>query len=337
MPRPLVALATFGIAFAAALAAWNAILGTAVGKTPGYRKDAALGRVLGPGTLVQSEEGFARTRINSLGMRGPEVGPKVAGRTRILCLGDSFTAGLQVADGQTFVDRLRALCGDGYEFVNGGRDGVGPAALLAGASFYRQRLDPDLVVFELSANNLKSQIADPNAEFRVVREGAGFRVVRNAGYAGDSPLLQKFSKLGRLSALASVPAVKIGVHNLSLMLASTKEKDRRDAAQKVSPELCRWVVASLHETFPKLILVYIGQPAYFEPAPLDVAATTLGEEAKREGVAFLDMAPILEARFKATGELANGFSNSDPGTGHINGLGHRLVAEALAPLVQEAR
>src|SRR4051812_31708204 len=51
---------------------------------------------------------FAYTFANSsLGLRGPEIGPKV--KRRILLLGDSFTYGFGVNDDQTFADRLRTL------------------------------------------------------------------------------------------------------------------------------------------------------------------------------------------------------------------------------------
>ena len=334
--RTPLRLLSFLAATLLALAVWNLVLGVAVGKTPGFRQHPELGRVLDEGTLVQSEEGFSRTHIGPLGFRNGEIGPKTPGRSRVLCLGDSFTAGFQVGDGQTFVDRLRGSLGNGVEVVNAGRDGVGPAAALGAARFYRS-LDPDLVVIEISPNNLKGQMTDPAANFYVVPDAAtDFRIVFNRGYAGDSPLLQRFSKLGRLSALASFPAVKVGVHNLSSMLRSTKELDRQQANAKAPETLCRWTVRALHERFSKLILVYVGQPAYFDPTPPDAQAAFLGDEARKIGVPFLEVAPTLERHYRETGELANGFSNSDPGTGHINGLGHRLLAEALAPMVQRA-
>ncbi|MEZ5977265.1 MAG: SGNH/GDSL hydrolase family protein [Planctomycetota bacterium] len=45
--------------------------------------------------------------INSLGLRGPEVGPKEEGELRIVALGDSLTFGVGVSDEETLPEQLR--------------------------------------------------------------------------------------------------------------------------------------------------------------------------------------------------------------------------------------
>lgn len=77
--------------------------------------------------LIEPNPGFSGTirslgysvllRINSLGLRGPEVGK---GR-KWLAVGDSFTMSAQVAEDETFEGRLGAKLG--VEVLNGGVDG----------------------------------------------------------------------------------------------------------------------------------------------------------------------------------------------------------------------
>lgn len=70
---------------------------------------------------------FARralpTRTNSLGFRGPEVGPKSAARYRIAIIGDSFTWGQGLSEEQRFSNLLEQYLGPGYEVLNFGTPG----------------------------------------------------------------------------------------------------------------------------------------------------------------------------------------------------------------------
>lgn len=59
-------------------------------------------------------------RVNTLGLRGPEVGPR-DGRPRWLTIGDSFTLSAQVSEEQTFQAELARLLPG--EVLNGGVDG----------------------------------------------------------------------------------------------------------------------------------------------------------------------------------------------------------------------
>lgn len=57
----------------------------------------------------------------------------------------------------------------------------------------------------------------------------------------------------------------------------------------------------------------------------------------RNAVAYLDLGPIFVTHFQTTGRFPRGFSNSPPGTGHLNEEGHHLVAEAVLNYLKEHR
>jgi len=66
--------------------------------------------VLKPGFRgAPSGDGDTAIAVNSLGMRGPEPGPKAAGDRRLLVLGDEVVLGAGVGWEQTFVARLSGL------------------------------------------------------------------------------------------------------------------------------------------------------------------------------------------------------------------------------------
>ena len=83
--------------------------------------DVELRVVLAPS--VESQ-GFT---TNALGLRSPELTAKRDGEKRILALGDSFTLGLAVSDGEDFPARLDAVLGPNITVLNAGVPGYGTA------------------------------------------------------------------------------------------------------------------------------------------------------------------------------------------------------------------
>jgi lysophospholipase L1-like esterase len=93
----------------------------------------------------------SHVRINSLGLRGPELTPVPPGGVRVLALGDSWTSGLEVAQNETYsavaAGLLSQRLGVPVQLVNGGVRGYGTDQALL---FYRERLKqlhPDVVLY----------------------------------------------------------------------------------------------------------------------------------------------------------------------------------------------
>jgi lysophospholipase L1-like esterase len=104
-------------------------------------------------------------RVNALGFRDREVGPKDPGVFRILSLGDSFTFGTGVPVEETYSRLLeeelaRAVPGRRFEVINAGTPSYGTRHL---AQLYRRHataLAPDLVLVAfLPANDLADNVS----------------------------------------------------------------------------------------------------------------------------------------------------------------------------------
>lgn len=50
----------------------------------------------------------------------------------------------------------------------------------------------------------------------------------------------------------------------------------------------------------------------------------------------IDMGPVFLEHYESTSQLPYGFSNTKPGTGHLNRVGHRLIAQELIMFMEEA-
>lgn len=125
-----------------------------------------------------SEEFDVTIRTNRYGLRQPDPElPKPAGVTRLLLLGDSFTFGFPIPDGQTFADLIEEQLnarGMRVDVVNGGVSGYSPTLHYLSLRDQFLAFEPDAVILWL--------------DFGDVQEDAWFQ--KNLLYGADGALLR---------------------------------------------------------------------------------------------------------------------------------------------------
>lgn len=139
-----------------------------------YAADPYLGHRMRPG--LSSEVGnFAefktRVHIDRAGLRGPEIGRRRPGVLRVLVLGDSFTFGTGVEDGETYPALLAdalSRAGAPAEGLNAGIGGYGLPDEVAWYEHYGRALQPDLVVLGIFTGNDLQDAAPGRPALRVV-------------------------------------------------------------------------------------------------------------------------------------------------------------------------
>jgi lysophospholipase L1-like esterase len=337
---PLVALKS-GIAIALSLFAWELIVRNTIEQSPGTTKHPVLGRIYNPGDRIESGEGYSRTKMNSLGMRGDEIPTKANGEFRVVSLGDSFTSAEQMADSKTY----NALTESALRsqklpatIVNAGRSGATPAHYLHLADFYKDTFQPDVVVVQINDSDFSEEGVDPSKEFYIHQEGGQFKTVHNQGFASDDRLSQLFQqKLPQLGFLLRVSTVRVGGRNLQSMLKSKS----KPAAEPIQPntknydDLVEWTVTNLKAKYPKLIIVHIPYVTFNNPdEPANPPEAALIKMAKKHNVPILAMREDFVNYHLKTRQATSGFNNTIPGTGHTNEAGHELIAKRLAPMLK---
>ncbi len=156
-----LALSLLALEAAARAYVWSATRRPDAIRNPMARYDPLLGWSKPPGAsgyLVRPEY-RVRLTINSKGLRGPEYDyAKPAGARRVLLLGDSFTEGYTVEEGQTVRARLEAALGATgcapHQVLNAGTAAWGTDQEYL---FYRhegQRYAPDVVALLFYYNDL---------------------------------------------------------------------------------------------------------------------------------------------------------------------------------------
>ncbi len=97
--------------------------------------------------------------VNSLGLRGPEPGPKAEGVTRVVLLGDSVLFGFKIADQHTVAAQLDKLASDKFgtdrfEFITVALPGWNTRDQAAFLEHHLESLAPDVLVWSLLRNDI---------------------------------------------------------------------------------------------------------------------------------------------------------------------------------------
>lgn len=147
----------------------------------------------------------ASVRINADGLRGAPIPPdKEGGEIRVLVIGDSFTASVQLPEDQIFTtllqQRLSSVEGDQrYRVINAGFNGVGTAEELLYFRFKGRALRPDFVVLQMTTNDLDDNIS--HGGFSVRRGHLIVADAINEPARWKAPLLSMRDALGNRSLL----------------------------------------------------------------------------------------------------------------------------------------
>jgi hypothetical protein len=326
------------VAAIAALVVWEILLESAVVRRPGYLTHPQLGRIYKRGLYVHGTEGYSRTHINWLGMRETwePAEKKEVGVQRILFLGDSYTEALQCQDGRIFPDLVEKLIGKPAQSINAGRSGGSPAFYVYLREFYEQTVAPDHVIVQLNEDFIEDAF-QTDRNYYLVEELGNFKAVFNANFSSANPLMQK---LGKLRGLLEFSTIAVGAESAQFLMRSTKTQNKlKELSPANTPDLVllrrsiRWTIAELNK-YPSVTILHIPTVQYKisneEPSFVE---KELESACREQGVPFLDMRRTFVEHYKQTREVAHGFSNTQPGVGHINRLGHRLTAMELVKLL----
>jgi lysophospholipase L1-like esterase len=320
-----------------------------------YEPDARFGYRMRPNlqfVFASPYHGYRATvRTNSRGLRDDEVAvPKPPGVFRILLLGDSMTAGLEVDHDQTFEavceSRLRAAGGT-VEVVNAGVRGYNLDNIVGWFENEGVQYEPDVVVYLFVDNDL----------------------AKNDAYApAGSDISRGFTMQGMLGRVAAYSHLTYRFEILRQMIALRKQRDRPELENPV-PTLPGGLVAFFtHRDFGAVpefrttarrvqaladlsaqhgaVFVLGGAPQQEEVDPevqgwwktyfprdieldFDGGRHYLDWIANALHVERLDPIPAFRAHLP---QDKNYWFHKD---GHLNARGHRLLGEVLAEKIEQ--
>ncbi len=319
-----------------------------------------LGWVHGPflDTTVNTGEQDVRLITDGHGHRiGP--GPEPEASIRILALGDSYQAALQVDHEETFIAlaerRLTHDLGEPVEIVNAGVGGWGPSHYLlkARAELERRRYDQVVVFFYLGNDVEERRIEHFGPKTSTLRHD--FRWPRNAsrGEITRSLLYPINDSLETRSHLFLLFKTRLWFVLMRFHLSARHFPPvllREEAASdrwQVSAEVCGSIAEEAGERGVPVVFVLLpgicevdleiaeitARAVGLEPREIDPdqPSSRMASELQRRGLTLIDTTPALRAAHAAGHDDL--FGRVDI---HLAGGGHEVVAGVVAPVLGAA-
>src|SRR5262245_39181724 len=277
------------------------------------------------------------------GWRQPKPPQPAVPTSRILVVGDSFTWGWGVSQGQVFTDLLQAALPATVAVYNRGVPGFGTAQeyLLLQRELAARAYDAVVLMFYM--NDLSDNIS--------ARQGRRpyFELVDGELRARNQPALPVVNPVGHFLREHS-RAYAFVQFELELLRSEERrvgnERDYRTApavdfhdvpGYAVTARLLGEIQRLAHKHGARFFLVYIPQRSEIEldaPFPYVRSIHAMVDDiARREGIPLLDLSPPFHQHAKAGEQLIY------PIDAHWNPAGHRVAAAALleSPIFQPLR
>lgn len=298
--------------------------------------------------LFQAKEGFTHLHLNSLGLNDREIAPR-DGRCRVLVIGDSYTAALQVRPDLNFTSVAERIDAK-LDVVNAGRDGLFLGDMSKVAARLIPSTRPDLILYVISERAVDTDIRLPGFDV-VVEPNSGKIVDATMRVEGQEALKRVFGPVLHHSALATrlsaqfKPLIIDAMAQFELWrkdinwVGAAQAKPVASAARGPSDEQ---VLAFLFRRFRNqapAALLYVNGIKYGPHSQATIAETSRAAQAVARraadsaGVQMFGTGEYLIESLAHTGQPPFGFQNALLPGGHLNPAGHEAVGHALVDLV----
>jgi hypothetical protein len=264
-----------------------------------------------------------------------------AGRTRIICSGDSFTFGYGVDNDDTWCERLVAL-DPRLETVNMGLGGYGVDQAYLWYMRDGTALDHDLHLFVFLTDDFRRMRSD-----RFMGYGKPFLDVRNDSLVVANLPVPETSWLARRRALHGETVARLNIVRLARRLLRLDDESRaaeRAERARLADQRLHGIVARIFDELrrtneakdSRLVLVFLPGAWDYRPDPTtDAWREFVRRESARQGIVFLDL--VEEIRQVPPTEVDRLYAPnahfSVAGNEWAAGVLHRL----LSPLLEAAQ
>lgn len=315
-------------------------------------------------------EGRAYVTTNRAGFRDRDhTVAKLPGTFRIAVLGDSFAEALQVPQRAAFwsvMERELAECaelrGKTVEVLNFGVSGYGTTQELQMLRHYVWPYEPDVVLLAFLPgndvrNNARALEPEQGKPFYDLVEG---ELVLDESFREQrlTPMVQVKDWLVRhvrvLSAIyrakenlktaRAVTAVKVGEAGLDDGVFGSSSDPRWEHAWAITEAVVRQMHDEVTAHGARFYMVALNNALQVDPDPAHIAATAqrmgvadleepdrrLARVAAERGFHFLSLTEPMRRVAQRDHVYFHGFSNTSPGSGHWNELGHDLAGKLMA-------
>jgi hypothetical protein len=293
--------------------------------------------------IKQFQEGYGISHFRGDGSR-ITGNPQLDGIPTGIIIGDSFVEALQVNDTQTMgaeVERLSRRDSNPFNVRQYGWGGASTATYIAISEVIKQRWNPKWVAvvyneddfsvssirggrfWQMEVNNSDfsvniSPVARTGQRFDPVLEKLGFTTKDLRGLLNKSTLLYLIFEKYLVSTELQ--------NNASLNSEKNTDKQKSDEIKIVATGTIRALKKAYGSS---LAIIYTPQIAMTSTNKMDDTEAILFSICQSEEVKFVSARDEMVKRLKNKKQLSEGFSNTSPGEGHLNNVGHEVVGQII--------
>jgi lysophospholipase L1-like esterase len=318
---------------------------------PNIEQQSETGKRFAPyGKVVHSSEGYAKFVLDEEGYNNEEKLLQKDGHL-VVVLGDSFTEAFQVPREDNFCSQSIQMLNkadQSWVIYNMGISGNSIANYIAYGNSIINKFNPDYIVLVVTSDDFTTDALNTSKNCYIVKNDSGFAIAYESGkkkklkemkdsFVAFSPLtgltyVQFSSLLPKLLASENKPFLP----SSGYIEKSNKETDNGNKYI----DLISWEFDKLHNIYgDKLVLLYLSSAPYidsngtvsFNESPLNTQIKNIAKEiCKNRNIHYIDSRDDFNLAYTESKLFPRGFSNSKPGSGHLNYLGHKILADKLA-------
>lgn len=299
--------------------------------------------------LFLATEGFARNKVNALGINDDEYDPNKRLKKAIV-IGDSYTEARQV-DRQANFTSLAEQNLAAWDIINAGRDGLHILNTYEVAKRITKTVQADLIVLVMSNGDFIDDLSNSNIHLTLKGNeliDVGIKAEQKEHLKGYAEWLTQHSALAVQLIRQFKPIIVDTYINILAAFNHKRNEDANLENQALSSarhivekkEILDVLLTKLRAIAPVAIL-YINQIEYNSPndaypakKPADTAAQMQEIAAKRK-ISFINTANYLIKQYYKNRQSPFGFMNNHILGGHLNENGHQAVALALSDLIRQ--
>lgn len=281
-------------------------------------------------TLVHGTEGYGINKVDENGYINAEG---TLQDSHILCMGSSHTQGKELPSGENYPSLIN-------KHFSKDQESLAAYSVACDANFLPSLIkhfpaaveaypNASVVTIEISSTDVSaeelegalSQVNyDESQSIKNQVEHAGFKDKLKLWIKEYFPLLSLIkSKLETPSATDTV----------------AEESDTTDA----TPDFEKVLKLIRSQYDGEIIFIYHSQTLIEKDGSVSFADDKLFNAFEKacveNDIQVIDMRPVFTQYYEEHKEIPYGFANTKPGNGHLNKLGHRLVAETLITYIEE--
>jgi hypothetical protein len=278
-------------------------------------------------------EGEASAHFLSNGLR-LTGNPQIPDAPSVLIVGDSHVEAFQVPDEQTmggYLERKLRSSGKQWNAWQYGWSGAEGADYIFAAPMFLEKFPTPYIFLTMNDGDFRTKVGEQARIFdrngMVVAEGLVPNAIRGREPSFGGHLARKMKESGFIYAAAL---------RFQLDLKPQWEEQHASAqddlpANGVShADLMELIVRGLKQQYgDKLYIVYMPPQPFSADEPLEPAESLLMAQCHAQAVNCRSIRDRMIRELTVNHNLSRGFSDTQPGIGHLSARGHELVADEI--------